>query len=115
MFKMDPQEASSEYIMIINLRNKNSYFRILDFVNHPCKLHGFFENKFAAEQQYIICLVETEDNQFDFARLYFWSGDVLKKDINFYQYTEVVPRDIKMDPIVKFRQIIQPSEFQFGV
>jgi hypothetical protein len=53
-----------------------------------------------------MCLVETEDNQFDFARLYFWSREIEKADFEFYQYTEIVHRDVRLDPIVKFRQII---------
>ena len=64
---------------------------------------------------YIICLVETEDNQIDFARLYFWSREIAKGDLSFLQYTEVVHRDVKLDPIVKYRQIIHSSQFQFGV
>lgn len=84
-------------------------------IGEQCKLHGFFENKFAKEQLYIICLVETEDNQIDFARLYFWSRVIATGDLGFLQYTEVVHRDVKMDPIVKYRQIVHESQFQFGI
>lgn len=52
-------------------------------IGDQCKLHGFFENKFAKEQNYLICLIETEDNQIDFARLYFWSRKIEKGDISF--------------------------------
>ncbi len=62
-----------------------------------------------------MCMVETDDNQIDFTRLYFWSRDIKNSDLEFYQYREIVPRDIKGDPVIKFVQIIDNNEYQFGV
>lgn len=64
---------------------------------------------------YIICLIETEDNQIDYARMYFWTRDIKTADFSFIQYTEVVHRDVRLDPIVKYKQIIKDSQFLFGV
>jgi hypothetical protein len=44
-------------------------------IPQPNRLHGFIENGFSKIDQYILCVVETEDNQIDFARLYFWDRD----------------------------------------
>lgn len=59
--------------------------------------------------------IEIDDNQIDFTRLYFWERDTFNTDqIAFYQYREVVPRKFLGDPIIKFKQMIQKNEFQFG-
>eukprot|EP00347_Sterkiella_histriomuscorum_P010355 403376619 len=81
----------------------------------PNRLHGFFENGFSKIDQYIMCMIETDDNQFDFNRLYFWDRDFNNPSLEFYQYREVVPRELRKDPIKKFTQIIKANEFQFGV
>lgn len=80
-------------------------------IEKPNKLHGFFENGFSKSDQYILCLIETDDHQIDFARLYYWSRDISKPDLAFYQYREVVPRDLRGDPIKKIVQIIKSNEF----
>ena len=78
-------------------------------------MHGFFENSFSKTDQYILCTIELEDNQIDFTRLYFWSRDIKEPDLQFYQYREVVPRETRNDPIVKFAQVIDNEEFQYGI
>ena len=64
-------------------------------------MHGFFENSFSRNDNYIMCMIETADNQIDFSRLYFWSRDLAKADLEFYQYREVVRRQMSGDPVVK--------------
>ena len=54
-----------------------------------------------------MCSVETDDNQIDTVRLYFWSLDFSKADLEFYQYREVVRRsNVFNDPIRVFKQVI---------
>lgn len=73
-------------------------------IDGNCKLLGFFENGFSRHDQYIMCILETKDNQIDFSRMYFWNRDLSEKnDIAFYQYREVVNRDTRNDRIKKFR------------
>jgi hypothetical protein len=58
---------------------------ILTFeIKGPCKLHGFFENSYSRNDQYIMCMIETSDNQIDFSRLYFWSRNFAMADLEFY-------------------------------
>lgn len=47
--------------------------------------------------------------------MYFWSRDIKVADFSFIQYTEVVHRDVKLDPIVKYRQVIKDTQFLFGI
>jgi len=77
----------------------------------PCKIHGFIENKHSFAGKYQITLVETEDNQIDFARLYIKEQDVLKGDISFLSYGEVVPRNVRFDPIKQLNFVFLSSEF----
>lgn len=84
-------------------------------IQAPNRLHGFFENGFSKADQYIMCLIETDDNQFDYNRLYFWDRNFEKPSFEFYQYREVVPRETRNDPIKSFTFVIKPDEFQFGV
>lgn len=53
-------------------------------IKSGCKLHGFFENGFSKDDQYIMCMIETFDNQIDFSRLYNWSRDISAPNIEFY-------------------------------
>lgn len=43
--------------------------------------------------------------------MYFWSREIAKGDISFLQYTEVVHRNVKLDPIIKYKQIIPAARF----
>ena len=62
-----------------------------------------------------MCSIETEDNQIDTTRLYFWNRDLQSPDIEFFQYREVVTRsDVKGDPIVKFKQVIRVVKKEDG-
>jgi hypothetical protein len=55
--------------------------QIVDYkIDKPNTLHGIFENGFSRTDQYIMCAVETEDNQFDFVRLYIWNRDTRTPD-----------------------------------
>lgn len=73
-------------------------------IGAPCKLHGFFENGYSRNDTYIMCSIECEDNQLDFTRLYVWERDNLftSGNLEFFQYREVVPRDLRGDKVVKF-------------
>ena len=70
-------------------------------IKQPSKIHGFIENKHSYAGKYLITLVETEDNQIDFARLNLKNQDVLKGEIYFLQYGEVAARSVRFDPIQK--------------
>jgi hypothetical protein len=50
-------------------------------INKECKLHGFFENGFSRYDTYILCLIETTDNQIDFNRLYKWERNIAENDL----------------------------------
>ncbi|CDW78106.1 wd-40 repeat protein [Stylonychia lemnae] len=85
-------------------------------INQPCKILNIFENSFSRDGDYLMMGIETDDNQIDFTRLYFWSKDLTKLDVEFYQYREVVKRnDVRDDPIIKFKHVIQKNEIQFGI
>lgn len=71
-------------------------------INSPNRLLGFFENGFSKNDTYIMCAIETDDNQIDFTRLYKWERSIEIKDVEFFQYREVVTRDLHGDPITKF-------------
>ena len=45
----------------------------------PCKVHGVVENKHAYGGEYMIFMVETEDNQIDFTRLYIRNKEKLSE------------------------------------
>ncbi|CDW75557.1 wd-40 repeat protein [Stylonychia lemnae] len=81
-----------------------------------CKLHGFFENRFSCDDTYIMCYIETLDNQIDYSRLYNWErSNIVNPAVEFYQYREVVKRDLSGDPIQKITQIIKSDDFQYGL
>ena len=92
-------------------------------IGDQCKLHAFYSNAacsvIPADKSekgfYIICMVETEDNQIDFTRLYFWNRNFAANNIQFYQYTTVTYRDVKLDPIKKFDFFYTGSTFLFGL
>lgn len=114
--------ANSNTIKVIDInyalaetQDTHIYPKSEDILTHHlgthCKLHGFFEDSFAHHQLYLYCLIETEDNQIDFTRLYFYSRNLVKGDLVFKQSQEVVHRTTKLDPIAKFKQIIHESNF----
>ena len=76
-------------------------------ITGPCRLLKLFETTYARNESYLMCSVETDDNQIDTVRLYFWSLDFSKADLEFYQYREVVRRsNVFNDPIRVFKQVI---------
>lgn len=82
--------------------------RILNWdIPAPNKLHGFFENSFSINDEYIMCMIETEDNQMDFNRLYFWDRNFDAPSFAHYQYREVVLREVRGDPIRSFTHVIR--------
>jgi hypothetical protein len=50
-------------------------------IKGPCKLLKLFETTFSRNENYLMCSVETDDNQIDTVRLYFWSLDFSKVDL----------------------------------
>ncbi|CDW84531.1 wd-40 repeat protein [Stylonychia lemnae] len=65
-------------------------------IPYPNRLLQFLENGYSKDDQYMLCAIETEDNQFDFTR-------------------EVVPRELRQDPIKTFSFVIKANEFLYGV
>ena len=63
---------SNDDILTFNITGKGS------------RLIHLFENSFSKADQYIMCAIETEDCQIDFTRLYFWSRDISKGDLEFF-------------------------------
>lgn len=61
-------------------------------IKAPCKLHGFFENSNSRDALYIMCMIETSDNQIDYSKLVFKSRNIQTADLEFVQYREVVRR-----------------------
>jgi hypothetical protein len=61
-----------------------------------------------------MCVIETDDNQIDYARLYNWNRGVKDAEHNFYQFREVVPRDIRNDPIKAYTHVIKANEYLFS-
>lgn len=63
-----------------------------------------------------MCNIELEDNQMSTQRLYYWNDVDPGDEFEFLPYREIFIRKlIQNDPIVKFRQVINEKDFQFGV
>ena len=45
-------------------------------ITGACKLLGFFENKESFQKNFLMCILETTDNQIDFAKLIFPSREL---------------------------------------
>ncbi len=52
------------------------------------KIHGFLENK-SSQNDYIILMIEREENQIQFVRIYFWGED---NTLEFISYRDCFPR-----------------------
>lgn len=82
----------------------------------PLKMHGFFSNNLSEAQDYAMCSIELEDNQIGIQRLYYWEDVDPGDEFEFLPYREIfIRKHISNDPIVKFRQVINDNNFQFGV
>jgi hypothetical protein len=85
-------------------------------IPHPLKMHGFFSNSYSESEDYTMCNIELEDNQMSTQRLYYWNDVDPGDEFEFLPYREIFIRKlIQNDPIVKFRQVINEKDFQFGV
>ena len=63
-----------------------------------------------------MCAVELEDNQMSTQRLYYWDDVDPGDEFEFLPYREYfIRKNIQNDPIIKYRQVINKSDFQYGV
>ena len=53
-------------------------------INSPCRLICIFETLSSKTDCYLMCSIETDDNQIDTTRLYFWNRDLINPDIEFF-------------------------------
>ena len=59
-----------------------------------------------------MCAIELEDNQMSVQRLYYWEDVDPGDEFEFLPYREYFLRkDIKNDPIIKYRQCINNADF----
>jgi hypothetical protein len=66
------------------------------------------------DPDYIMLLIELQDNQMKVERLYYWPTE--EKPLLWYPYRENFLRPhIRNDPIVKFKYYIDRGEYQYGV
>ncbi len=67
-------------------------------------------------EPFILVVLESRDNQLDFNSLHLKSPPGARDfGFTFKQYREVVPRNIKYDPIIKFECVFDDSQFNYAI
>ena len=97
-----------------NLDASKTLIRTFD-VKEPCRILGMLQNKTTYDKGAVMLEVETEDNQIDFTKLYIKDKNFEKGEIYCIQFTEVVSRDVRLDPIVKWERMFNFSVWLCGV